>query len=94
MKTVFNLLLAATLTSLSALPAVAADAAHGKALQQENCMSCHNDDMYTRENRKVTSLAGLDKQVRRCELSLGLQWFDDDVDDVVAYLNENFYKFK
>ena len=50
--------------------------------------------MYTRENRKVTTPAGLQKQVRRCEQTLGLQWFDEDIDDVAAYLNESFYKFK
>ncbi len=80
--------------SLPALPALAADVAHGGQLQQENCMSCHDDGIYTRANRKVTSLDGLQKQVRRCELTLGLKWFDDDIDDVSAYLNQNFYHFK
>ena len=93
MKTVSKLLLAAALASVSTL-ATAADPGHGKALQQENCMSCHDDDVYTRKDRKVTTLAGLDKQVRRCELTLGLQWFDEDVADVVGYLNESFYGFK
>jgi mono/diheme cytochrome c family protein len=72
----------------------AADIGNGKQLQQKNCMSCHDDGMYTRENRKVTTPDGLTKQVRRCESTLGLQWFDEDVDDVSAYLNESFYKFK
>ena len=67
---------------------------HIKALQQENCTGCHDDAMYTRENRRVTTLAGLQKQVRRCELSLGLSWFDEDVADVTAYLNSSYYKFK
>ena len=93
MKSLSKLLAAAILASTAHL-AVAADAAHGKALQQENCMSCHDNAIYTRQDRKVTTLAGLDKQVRRCELSLGLQWFDEDVADVVAYLNNSFYKFK
>jgi mono/diheme cytochrome c family protein len=72
----------------------AADIAHGKQLQQKNCMSCHDDGMYTRENRKVTTPDGLQKQVRRCEQTLGLQWFDEDIDAVSAYLNDSFYKFK
>ena len=75
-------------------PIHAADINNGKQLQQANCMSCHDDGMYTREDRKITTLDGLDKQVRRCELTLGLQWFDDDVSDVSAYLNQRFYKFK
>ena len=72
----------------------AADTGRGKSLKEQNCMGCHEDDVYTRQDRRVTSLAALGKQVRRCEFTLGLQWFDEDVNDVVAYLNENFYKFK
>ena len=72
---------------------MAADISHGKSLQQENCMSCHDDGVYTRNDRRITTLDGLSKQVKRCELTLGLQWFDDDINDVTAYLNESFYKF-
>ncbi len=93
MKIVSKLLITATLASASTL-SMAADPGHGKTLQQANCESCHDDGVYTRKDHKITSLAGLDKQVRRCELSLGLKWFDEDVDDVVSYLNESFYKFK
>ncbi|MGB5541130.1 MAG: cytochrome c [Gammaproteobacteria bacterium] len=93
MKTLSKLLAAATLAGTANL-AMAADAAHGNDLKQENCMSCHGDEVYTRQDRKVTTLAGLGSQVRRCELSLGLQWFDDDVESVVAHLNDAFYKFK
>ncbi|MCP4450195.1 MAG: cytochrome c, partial [Planctomycetes bacterium] len=38
--------------------------------------------------------SGLTSQVQRCELSLGLKWFDEDVDDVAGYLNQQFYKFQ
>jgi cytochrome c553 len=93
MKTLHNLLLTTLLAGISTL-AGAADVSHGKALTQEHCMSCHDTGVYTRADRKVTTLAGLEKQVRRCELSLGLKWFDEDVADVVAYLNDTFYKFQ
>jgi cytochrome c553 len=93
MKILLPLCLGASLACTGTL-AAAADAGHGKTLVQDNCTSCHDDGVYTRKDRKVTSLAGLGKQVRRCELSLGLQWFDDDVDDVVAYLNDTYYKFR
>jgi hypothetical protein len=66
----------------------------GKALVEINCTSCHGDDVYTRENRRITTPEGLRKQVGRCELSLGLKWFDDDIDAVTAYLNDNYYHFK
>ena len=85
------LILLPLLGTLAAGPLSAADINHGKSLQQENCMGCHDDGMYTRKDRKVTTLDGLTKQVKRCELSLGLQWFDDDVADVIEYLNTIYY---
>jgi hypothetical protein len=42
----------------------------------------------------VTTRNGLDQQVQRCELSLGLKWFDDDIENVAAYLNQTYYHFK
>ena len=87
-------ILATLLAAFAAGSLHAADVSHGKALQQKNCMGCHDDSMYTRENRKVTSLGGLQKQIMRCEQSLGLQWFDDDVSAVTEYLNASFYHYK
>jgi cytochrome c553 len=81
------------LLAAAALPATAA-ADNGATLHQEHCTSCHDDSVYTRKDRRVTSMDGLKKQVQRCELSQGLKWFDEDVDDVVAYLNSTYYKFK
>lgn len=72
----------------------AADISHGKSLQQKNCMGCHDDGMYTRDNRRVTSLDSLQKQVKRCEFSLGLKWFDDDIAAVTEYLNTSFYRYE
>ncbi len=77
-----------------ASPASAFDPAAGKELADENCYSCHGDDAYTRKDRIVKTRSGLTSQVRRCELSLGLKWFDEDVDDVAGYLNQQFYKFQ
>jgi len=74
--------------------AQAADIKHGKQLQQKNCMSCHDDGMYTREDRFIKKTSSLRTQVQRCESTLGLKWFDEDVDDVTAYLNKTFYHFK
>ena len=30
----------------------------------------------------------------RCNVNLGTQWFDEDVENVVNYLDQSFYKFK
>lgn len=91
-----------TLTGIALLAAAgaatAADPERGGQLHAQNCVSCHRSiiggdgsALYTREDRRVTSLAGLEIQVRRCENNLGLTWFDDQVADVVEYLNANYY---
>ncbi|MDJ0806146.1 MAG: cytochrome c [Gammaproteobacteria bacterium] len=67
--------------------------AKGKTLTDQNCIRCHGSEVYTRENRRVTSLPGLHKQVRRCEQMLGLTWFDDDIKNVAGHLNHQYYKF-
>lgn len=74
--------------------ATAADIDNGKSLHQKFCQSCHDSGVYTRPNRKVTTPGGLENQVRRCDMSLGLKWFEDDITDVAAYLNQSYYKFK
>jgi cytochrome c553 len=76
---------------LAGLPA--AQAADGKQLVEENCTSCHDDSVYSRKDRRVTSLEGLQKQVKRCELNLGLKWFDDEINAVTGYLNDTYYRF-
>ena len=73
---------------------VLADAEHGQKLHDEQCMKCHDSGVYTREDRRVANQDALVKQVKRCELNLGLQWFDSDVNDDVQHLNQSFYKFK
>lgn len=86
---------AALVLLLVATPALqAGDDNIGKSLVAGHCTSCHGDAVYTRENRRVNSLEALQKQVRRCELSLGLKWFDDDINAVTGYLNKAYYHFK
>ncbi len=74
-------------------PAAAADIENGDDLHFENCTGCHDETVYTRENRNLQSLERLGRQVRFCKDSLELTWFDEDVDDVVEFLNQNYYRF-
>lgn len=76
------------------VPAAAASPTPGEPLHEANCISCHGPEIYTREDRKVTSLPGLQRQVQRCELALGLRWFDDEIGAVADYLNEQYYRFE
>jgi len=86
-----SLIFAALLTTGSY---VLADAEHGQKLHDEQCMKCHDSGVYTREDRRVADRDALVKQVKRCELNLGLSWFDTDINDVVQYLDQSYYKFK
>lgn len=78
----------------------AADLQLGSKLHQDNCIACHTamtggdgSVLYTRENRRVTSLDSLAKQVNRCQSSLGLNWSTDQRQNVQHYLNEKYYNF-
>ncbi len=77
-----------------------ADINAGKALVNQNCISCHassyggdGSEIYTREFAKVKSSKGLLAQVRNCNTMIGLKWFEDEELNVAAYLNQNYYKF-
>lgn len=84
--------LAATL--LAAPAAQAADLALGKKLYNENCVNCHGAEKFSAPNRKVHSLSSLKTFVQGCATNLSLSWFEDEVDAVAAYMNQEFYKFK
>jgi hypothetical protein len=86
-----------TLSILAALCTTQCPAAEDNSAQtlyEENCVSCHGPEVYTREERKISSLSALEKQVRHCETALGLLWFDEDISAVAQLLNERFYHFK
>ena len=72
----------------------AADIENGRKLHNENCLKCHDDGVYTREDRFIKDRQGLATQVQRCEVNLGLQWFDEQIEDVTDYLNQTYYNFK
>ncbi len=79
----------------------AAATEQGKELHDTHCKACHvgmsggeGDLLYTRGDRRVSSLTKLENQVRRCETNLELKWFEEDIMDVVHFLNTRFYKFK
>lgn len=101
MKTIIKTLAAISFISMMSQTSLAADAANGKTLHNESCLSCHSslmngkpDTIYTRSDRRVNSLSALQKQVTRCQNSVGANWFDDQIEDVVNYLNTTFYKTK
>ncbi len=79
-----------------------ADVQKGETLvQQSKCNACHvklvggdGTAIFTRADRKVKTAAGLLSQVRTCNTMLGTNWFPEDEENVAAYLNQTYYKFK
>lgn len=70
------------------------DSENGKDLYYEaQCQKCHTEADYTSQQRKVNDFARLQWRVQRCDFSMDAGWFDEDIDDVVHYLNDSFYKF-
>jgi len=69
------------------------DAAAGKTLHDKQCVACHTSSVYTRANRNVKTVEGLIGQVNLCKGQLSLKLSKEQVNDLVKYLDEAFYKF-
>jgi cytochrome c5 len=65
----------------------------GKALLEANCMSCHNEALYTSENRRIANLDALRKRVASCADGARLGWSDAQKEEVSSFLNAAYYKF-
>jgi len=92
-----SLLLLSALTVLSAAAHAAAlpgDAAAGKKLHDTACMSCHNDSVYTRKDRRITDLDGLREQMNACGHMGNITLSKQQVDNLVKFLDEKYYHFK
>jgi mono/diheme cytochrome c family protein len=69
-------------------------AAEGKKVHEANCLSCHDDSVYKRQDRSVKNFDGLTRQINNCGHAVDSTLGNDKIDDLVKYLNETYYKFK
>jgi len=83
----------ALLMPLAALAAQPGDAAAGKRLYEASCTSCHDSSVFTRQNRRVKSLDALRGQVQACGHMAKQDFSPQQLQDLVKYLNEQFYRF-
>jgi mono/diheme cytochrome c family protein len=79
--------------AVSAHAAVPGDGAKGKLLHDANCVSCHAVSVYTRQDHKLRSLDGLKKQVENCTHMAQKEFSSAERQDIVKYLNDQFYRF-
>lgn len=72
----------------------AGNAANGAKLHAAYCTRCHDSSVYTRKSRGVNSLDQLIGQVESCNHLLQKPLSPAQLKDLVAYLNETYYRFK
>ena len=92
-----KVILLATLPVLLASSAYAAlpgDAAEGKRLHDANCTECHDTSVYTRQNRTIHSLEELKHQLAGCEHAAKKDFSTAQSQDIIKYLNDQFYHFR
>jgi len=65
----------------------------GALLYETHCIGCHSKQIHWRERKLATNWASLAAQVRRWQANTGLQWTNEEVDEVTRYLNRTIYMF-
>ena len=79
------------LWSSAALPA--GDPVNGERLHR-SCLQCHGTEVYMPPERKVTSLAALRRATVRWSDMYNPRFTKAEIDDLVAFLNRDFYRFR
>ena len=79
---------------VSAHGALPGDGAEGKRLHDASCTGCHDTSVYTRKDHKVRSLDGLKQQVEDCTHMAQKEFSPAERQDIVKYLNDQFYRFQ
>lgn len=74
-------------------PAVAADKERGRILYENHCMVCHTPKVHSRPNRIPLSLDELRQIVSNWAKEENLPWSNEEINDVVWYLNTTRYRF-
>ena len=70
------------------------DSADGKRLYDANCMGCHDTSVFTRKDRLVQSLDALKKQLVSCSHMAEKKFPASEMQDLLKYLNDQFYDFR
>jgi len=65
----------------------------GQRLHDANCTGCHDTGVYTRKDRRVQSLDALKRQIQGCNHMAKTHFSATEAQDVVKYLNDQFYRF-
>ncbi len=70
------------------------DTARGRALYENHCQVCHSSTVHARVNRLPATRAEVRDMVEKWQAQQKLSWSNSEVDDVVAHLNQTWYRFE
>ena len=65
----------------------------GAFLYENHCTSCHQSTVHIREKRKARSLDEIRGFIKRWADVLELGWREEDMDQVLEYLNASYYHY-
>ena len=95
MKSILCALLSLLLLVANACAAsLSGDSGNGKRLLDANCMKCHQTDIFTRNDRQVQSLDALKEQLVTCSHAAKREFSASELQDLLKYLNDQFYHFQ
>jgi len=78
---------------LTGYSAYAGAPGNGEQLHASKCQGCHDNSVYTRANRFIKNRDALHDQVNRCHKQVRADWTAQQINDVVNYLDNQYYKF-
>jgi hypothetical protein len=80
---------------LAGLPAAqaAGDPLRGELLHQD-CLGCHGTELYVPPKAKVSTLTMLRQEIERWNDRMNPKFTAQEVEDLLAWLNREFYRFK
>lgn len=76
--------------------AAASDAralSRGELLNSTYCSGCHAEQVHWREKKIVKNWSGLVAEVKRWQANAGLNWDNDETEDVARHLNKLYYHY-
>ena len=94
MKSILGVSLLTLLMPSAYAASLPGDSADGKRLHDANCMGCHDTSVFTRKDRLVKSLDALKKQLASCTHMSKKEFSASETQDLLKYLNDQFYHFR
>jgi len=77
----------------AAHPAETPNLERGRALYDNHCVVCHTSKVHRRIPPLAIDLQDLQRIVSSWAKEQNLRWTQDDIEDVVHFLNETYYRY-